>query len=143
MATDWTAIAQATPDGAGHLRYDDRSIVAGARYGYRLRYGAGAATTAETWIDVPKSLALAIRGAHPNPTHGPLNVTFTLPTADRANLELLDITGRRVRSLDLASPAAGSQSASLDSGTPLPPGLYFVRISQGRARAETRVAVVR
>jgi hypothetical protein len=139
--TDWAALASLSPDGSGRLRYDDRAVVAGARYAYRLRLGA--TTTTETWIDVPLAYTLAIRGATPNPSRGPLTVAFTLASAERAQLDVVDVAGRRVRSLDLAAPTAGAQSARLDAGSPLAPGLYFVRLVQGRARAMARVAVIR
>ena len=141
VSADWSVLASASSDGAGRLRYDDHAVTPGMRYAYRLRIGSGT-PTAETWIDVPRALALAIQGARPNPTRGPLNVAFTLATTERADLEVLDISGRRVRSLALPAPTAGSQLATLDSGAPLEPGLYFIRLTQGSARALTRVAVL-
>lgn len=141
-SSDWASIASASADGTGRLRYDDRAVQAGSRYAYRLRF-AGGATSAETWIDVPVALALAIQGARPNPTRGPLTVAFTLPSSARADLELLDVAGRRVRSLTLATPSAGAQTARLDAGDPLAAGLYFIRLTQGSSRVLARATVLR
>src|SRR6185436_5185071 len=36
MTSGWTEVARISTDGAGALRYEDRDVVAGTRYGYRL-----------------------------------------------------------------------------------------------------------
>jgi hypothetical protein len=143
-SSDWISLASTTADGTGHIRYDDRAVEPGARYAYRLELmSAGhVTTTAETWIDVPATLAFALEGAQPNPTRGPLSVAFTLASTARATVDLLDVTGRRVRSQTIESPLPGSQRLSLAGDGPLAPGLYFLRLTQERRTAQTRVAVV-
>ena len=143
-SSGWSALASVNV-AAGRIAYEDRDVAAGARYGYRLRIATGStiATSAETWVDVPNSLALAIAGARPNPTRGPLTVSFTLPTTDRARLELLDVTGRRVREHTFDAPTAGAHQVALEERGSLAPGLYFLRLSQSARVAEARVAVVR
>jgi hypothetical protein len=143
-STGWSALATVNPDATGRIAYEDRDVTAGSRYGYRLRIASGntTATSAETWVEVPNTLALAIDGARPNPTRGPLTVTFTLPTSDRARLELLDVSGRRVREHTLDAPTAGAHQVSLEERGSLAPGLYFLRLSQSARVAEARVAVV-
>ncbi len=145
LDSGWSALATVSADASGRITYEDRAVAPGARYGYRLRLTreGRVATTTEIWVDVPISFRFAIEPARPNPTSGPLTVGFTLPSAGRAELDLLDIAGRRVRSLALSAPVLGRQQVTLDSGTSLAPGLYFVRLTQGHARAETRVAVIR
>jgi hypothetical protein len=145
QSADWVALASVAPDGAGRVHFEDHGVVAGGRYAYRLRLGSGAGstTTGETWIEVPAALAFALEGARPNPTSGPLAVAFTLPSAARATLEVLDVTGRRVRSRTIESPAVGRQLLSLEGDAALAPGLYFVRLRQEQRTAQARVAVVR
>jgi hypothetical protein len=145
-STNWASLEQLHPDGQGRLGFEDRAVDAGARYGYRLALeGATSAqsTTTETWVDVPRSVAFAISGASPNPTRGPLFVRMTLPTGDPVRLELLDVTGRRVRERTITAPMAGAQSFALSDRAPLDPGVYFVRATQGPRSASARVAVVR
>jgi FG-GAP-like repeat len=145
-STNWTSLERLHPDGQGRLGFEDRAVDAGARYGYRLALeGATSAqsTTTETWVDVPRSVAFAISGASPNPTRGPLFVRMTLPTGDPVRLELLDVTGRRVRERTIAAPTAGAQSFALSDRAPLDPGVYFVRATQGPRSVSARVAVVR
>jgi len=142
---DWAALASVTPDGSGRVHFDDLTVVAGARYAYRLRLGSGpdGTTTAETWIEVPPALAFALEGARPNPTSGPLAVAFTLPSSARTTLDVLDVTGRRVRTRAIESPTVGRQQLNLEGDGALAPGLYFVRLRQEQRTALTRVAVVR
>ena len=145
VSADWAALASAAPDGSGRVRFDDRSVSAGARYAYRLRLGSGSGSTAtsETWVDVPPALAFSLEAARPNPTSGPLAVAFTLPSTARATLDVLDVTGRRVRSRTFEAPAVGRQRLSFGDDGALAPGLYFVRLRQEQRTALTRVAVVR
>jgi hypothetical protein len=49
--------------------------------------------TEETRVDVPSGYLLALSGFRPNPAIQSLIVSFSLPTADPATLELLDVTG--------------------------------------------------
>ena len=56
---------------------------------------------------------------------------------------MVDITGRRVRQARLDAPSIGRQQLSLESGSPLAPGLYFIRLTQGAESAETRVVLMR
>jgi len=145
-STNWAPLERLHPDGLGRLGFEDRAVDAGARYGYRLALeGATSSqsTTTETWVDVPRSVAFAISGASPNPTRGPLLVRMTLPTDAPIRLELLDVTGRRVRERTIAAPTAGAQSFALSDRTPLDPGVYFVRATQGPRSVSARVAVVR
>lgn len=79
----------------------------------------------------------------PNPVRGGrLTVSFSLPNAEPARLELLDVSGRRVTSLGLGGTGPGRHEAWLDQGRRLAPGLYLVRLTQGRAWATARVIVI-
>ena len=125
-SSDWTTLAAVTPDGTGLARYSDSTVVAGARYAYRLRLGSQAlgTATAETWVDIPASLPFALR---PNPARG--SVEFTLPAnAGSGRLEVIDLQGR-VRWRRAVS--AGETSARWNGETadgPLPTGLYWTRL---------------
>ncbi len=87
--------------------------------------------------------ALAVR-ATPNPAHGGrVRLELSLPGAGPAQVELLDLAGRRVasRALDAAGP--GRQAVELSAGAPLAPGLYFARVSRGGVARAARVVVAR
>ncbi len=98
---------------------------------------------ATTDVPVAGGLGLAIAPVHPNPTRaGALTVHFALPTAAPAQIELLDVSGRRVVSRDVGSLGAGRHALDLRAGRPLAPGLYLVRVRQGVSTRATRVVVL-
>jgi hypothetical protein len=79
--------------------------------------------------------------AYPNPAADDLTVRFTLERAQRVDLAVFDLLGRRLRGWDLGLLPAGEQAHHLDlSG--LPAGLYVVRLT-GDAGARATVKVTR
>jgi hypothetical protein len=76
-----------------------------------------------------------------NPTRGDrLAVRFALPTAERAQLELFDLSGRRIASRQVSGP--GRQEVALGEGRRMGPGVYFIQLTQGPQVARTRVVVI-
>ena len=89
----------------------------------------------------PAAFALA---RLPNPlSGGRLTVTFELPSAESATLEMVDVGGRQVALRAVGTLGAGRHSVTLGEGEPLAAGLYFVRLTQGAHRAMGRVTVLR
>jgi len=86
-------------------------------------------------------------GVAPNPSRDEARVTFALPTAAHARLEILDVQGRTVRTVFDGPRAAGPQSASWDlrdgAGAIVAPGLYWARLDVGGERRLTRLSVLR
>lgn len=141
----WVAIAETSFDGTGSLVFEDRGVVAGGRYRYRLVLDGGAFTGAEASVEIPRAVAeLAIARLAPNPASGPVRVELALPSGrGEARLELIDLAGRVIESRTLAVSAGGSQVVTLGAGASLPPGLYHVRITQGHASRTRSLAIVR
>jgi hypothetical protein len=135
----WRPIGQATPRGNGLLAFTDRAVTPGVRNGYRLRLADGT-THGETWVDVPIA-KLSLLGATPNPSSGPLQISFGLPNSHSAQLELFDISGRRVVSHEVGSFGAGSHV--LDLKTRLSASVYLVRLEQDGRTLTRRVLVIR
>jgi hypothetical protein len=71
---------------------------------------------------------------------GRLGVRFTLPVAERARLELLDVGGRRVAAREVVG--AGRHEVTLGAGQRVSAGVYFVRLTQGANVARARVVVL-
>jgi hypothetical protein len=90
---EWTTVGSATPAGTDRLTFEDRTVVAGTRYGYRLVIAEnGAPTISEpVWVTVPVPAILSLTGASPNPSPGAVAVRFSLPGNAAAMLELLDL----------------------------------------------------
>jgi len=136
----WTPMGGIEADGGGHAIFEDRTVIAGVRYGYRLESQRGEAF-GEAWVDVPRAFAFALLGAVPNPARDGLRISFTLAEAGAVRIELLDISGRRVRARDLGNLGAGSHVERLERGG-LAPGTYFVRLRQsGRIAARPIVLI--
>ena len=71
-----------------------------------------------------------------------LQVSFSLPKESRAQLELVDVTGRRILDLDVGSLGAGRHRVNLAEGRRVAPGLYWIRLTQGNNRRESRLTVI-
>jgi type IX secretion system substrate protein len=140
---EWSDLGQVSPDGTGQMVYEDRDVVAATRYHYRLgvREDAEETYTGEVTVDVPAGVALAIDDVRPNPADGEMWVSFTLPNHQPATLELIDISGRRVRERSISG--AGRQTVDLAAGARLPPGVYVIRLTQDGRSTVKRVSVVR
>lgn len=137
--TDWRSIAQIHADGTGMLTFQDTAIQAGARYEYRIGVPdiGGTQYFGDTWIDVPAAAELAIRRVT-NPVVGDLRLSFTLPSNDPATIQLFDVTGRAIESVQVA--ASGQTSLG---GRALNSGVYWVRLTQGLRSVTARTVFIR
>jgi hypothetical protein len=85
-------------------------------------------------LDAPGAAPVAITFAppSPNPARGPLGLRFTLPHEAGIKLAILDVGGRRVRSLASGSLPAGEHVIGWDlrdgNGRPVRAGVYFARL---------------
>jgi len=141
---DWAALGVIMPDGTGYLRYEDRAVRTGTRYGYRLGImDAGIEVfVGEAWATAER-LVFSLEGARPNPgLANNLMVLFSLPSAEPARLELLDISGRRVARREVGSLGPGRHAVDLAEGGRIAPGIYLVRLTQGPNVRVTRAAIL-
>ncbi len=143
--SDWQRIGTPIAEGEDRLRYDDRDVTPGSRYGYRLVYLRSGVTqyTADTWVDVPLAAVFALEGARPNPAVSRMNVAFSLPNGSPASLAMLDVAGREVMRREVGSLGAGRHVVPMDPGAPLAPGLYWLKLTQGERALLARAVVIR
>jgi len=143
--SEWQALGVVATEGSGQLRYEDRTVSPGSRYAYRLGYRELGAElfTAETWVDVPAALVLALEGLRPNPAPGEFAVAFTLPSAAPATLELMDVSGRRVIAREVGALGPGHRLLRLGEGARVSPGVYWLRLTQSGRTLTARGVVVR
>ncbi len=90
---------------------------------------------------VVPSVHLGITSLLPNPTRGRVAATLNLPGAAPATLELVDLSGRRVREFVVAGP--GVQTVRFELGGDVNPGLYLLRLRQAGQEAVRKLTVVR
>jgi hypothetical protein len=83
----------------------------------------------------------------PNPSRGPAAVEFTLATPADAEIDVLDVAGRRTARLMRGSLPAGGQRVAwdgrTDAGGTAAPGIYLVRVRIGSVRTMRRLVVTR
>jgi len=90
-----------------------------------------------TGVGGERPVAFALEGVRPNPTRGDgLYVAFALPTGAAARLELLDLGGRRVVAREVGSLGVGRHAVNLAERRHVAPGLYWVRLTQGRTNGQ-------
>lgn len=141
----WASLAETSADGSGRLAYDDRDVSPGARYGYRLTWESpsGRQAAGEGWVDVPLVSRLALGGVRPNPATGPVTIAFSLASRGPAQLECIDVSGRLALRREVGDMGPGEHLLRIADSDRLPPGIYFVRLSQEGTSVTTRAAIVR
>jgi hypothetical protein len=138
VGSTWESLGGLDADGEGFVRLEDRDVVPGAVFEYRLGVTGETGETyfGATRVEVPlRALSLAART-----NGGRVSFSVELPTGEAASLSLFDLAGRRVWSADVGGFGAGRHEVSVQ-GTALPPALYFARLVQGAARRDTRVVL--
>lgn len=137
---EWRQMGRALPEGPDALAFEDRDVVPGERYGYRLTYREdGVLTrTPEHWLEVPLGASFALAGFAPNPSpRRGASVAFTLPDDSPATLEVHDIAGRLVMRRDIGALGVGRHTMAIEGDARLDPGMYLIRL---RSAAGQRVA---
>lgn len=83
----------------------------------------------------PSLGTLALAPVWPNPSHGAARLSFTLPRASSARLDVLDLQGRLVTTLADGDLAAGAHELAWDGrrtdGARALSGVYFARLVAG------------
>jgi hypothetical protein len=84
---------------------------------------------------------------YPNPFSHSTAISYALPQSGRASISIWDASGRCVRRLLDANAPEGYHSIRWDSaddaGTPLPTGVYFLKINTNRSTLTQKVVLVR
>lgn len=102
---------------------------------------------AVTGVEADLPRFVAIEAIAPNPTRSFDIIHWALPIRAAVRLEVFDISGRRQRKLiDGVFPAGRHQvrwQGTDDRGTPLPAGIYLVRLSAANRIVSRKVTLVR
>jgi hypothetical protein len=141
----WRPLGEPRIETDGELAMEDHDVVPGRRYGYRLAWtepSGERASAGEAWVSIPVLPTLAIRGAAPNPTRGPVDVSFSLANDHPAMLECLDVNGRLAMRREVGSLGSGEHVIRLDAGAAWHVGIYFVRLTQDGSSRVARAVVM-
>ncbi|HEY6866500.1 MAG TPA: T9SS type A sorting domain-containing protein [Candidatus Eisenbacteria bacterium] len=145
VAGEWEALGHVLTDGSGRMAYEDRTVSAGGRYGYRVgvQEAGGEHFYGETWVDVPAAAGALWLRSGPNPSRGALTASFNLPGGGPARLEVFDAAGRCVVSRDVGVLGPGPHALTLGEAPHLLSGIYMIRLTQGGRSASARGVIVR
>lgn len=142
LGSEWEHLLDLTPDGTGRLVYRDLNVIPGGRYGYRLLVQGSGESYGETWVVIPKPV-LELYGARPNPSVDGLKVEFSLDSRSSASLELFDMAGRRAANISVGHLGPGRHAVDVGSDRALRPGIYLVRLTQGKRSFVAKTIVIR
>jgi hypothetical protein len=96
-------------------------------------------------VDVPveASVAFALDRVFPNPARGgAMRLHLSLPDAEPAALQLVDVRGRLIAAREVGSLGAGRHVVDLTDGLRLSAGVYLVRLTRGGQHRTTRAVVL-
>ncbi len=151
----WDPIATLTADAGGRLAHEDHTVGAGARYRYRLgvRDRDEVSYYGSVSVAVPPPAPLpsppeqpaifALLGATPNPAVSGLVVSFSLPDALPARLELMDVAGRRLVTREVGTLGAGVHVIDLAAGRTIRAGVYLIRLTRDGRSVVSRAVTIR
>jgi flagellar hook capping protein FlgD len=94
-----------------------------------------------------RAAVLSLEAPRPTPSVGHAELSFTLPRAGHARLDVIDAAGRQVRTLANGSLGAGSHEVRWDGrgthGELARPGIYLVRLSTEAGARVVRLLLTR
>ena len=104
---------------------------------YQLRGGFWSGVAMGQLVDVPEVPStprprFALQGFPRNPaSRSGMEVSFTLASSAPAELDLLDVGGRRVRTESVGALGPGSHTVRFSGAERIEPGIYWLRLRQG------------
>jgi hypothetical protein len=153
----WTQLAPTGTPPVARTRhcatYDaerDRMLVFGGddgAYIFADAFALGWSTTAGVDGGRPPMLTGFIGPPVPNPSRGSIALRYSVARVGRVRLDIVDVSGRRVRGLVDRDSRGGAEMVSWDgtsdSGARLSAGVYFVRLVGPGTRATRRVVLLK
>ena len=148
-AGPWTAVAAKVGNEPGAATIEDRDVVPGNVYWYRLLTTTASGESAilgpvKSAAGAPRETALG--KAWPNPSTGPMTLEFSLARSTPVELDVLDLQGRVRSRLAHGEYAPGHYRVDWDGrddGVKLSPGIYYVRLDAAGKAYVSRVVIIR
>jgi FlgD Ig-like domain len=134
-------------DGSGGavVAWEDERLGPGIKDIYALRLGPDGPipTGIRDW---PRS-TLALSPSFPNPFSRSTAMVLTVSAESNVEIDVFDVSGRRVRSLSLHSQGAEQREIEFDGlddeGRMLPSGVYFCRVTTGSGMVTRKMVITR
>ena len=109
----------------------------------QIASGAETAPVARAEADASDAEPVRLGAVTPNPVAGRSRVTFSVAEAQPVTVSLVDMMGRRVRSLYDGTPTAGEPVQVTIEAAGLASGVYVIVLNGETVRATRRVSIVR
>jgi hypothetical protein len=93
-------------------------------------------------IDAKPVLAKPTLNIYPNPVVNQAHINFTLPFATNVNVNVYDIKGQLVRSLNLSRQTIGNHTTSVDCSM-LSPGSYILQLVAGKESSTAKFVITK
>jgi hypothetical protein len=114
---------------------------------YAMRIAATGVVGPSVSVPPTSTAAFRVFPPTPNPSRARSSFTFLLPAAARVSLDVLDLEGRRVRTLASESLNAGAHTRVWDgrddAGALVSIGMYVVRVRTATGVGMTKLSIVR
>ena len=126
------------------LTFEDADVTPGRTYDYRLVVGDGGAIRyeGETTVTIPLGPRFGLSKVAWSRERRAVVVSFTVPDAGAATVDLFDTAGRRLTHRQIEGMPAGTHELEVTPSFALTGGIYFVRVKYGNESARGRFAVV-
>jgi hypothetical protein len=112
-----------------------------------LTYAQRIGGTATSVRGTPRAGALSLGDFSPNPFASSTRVDVIMSRASGATAEVFDVSGRRVRTIDLGRIHAGASQLSFDglddNAHTLPSGVYFYRVHTAAQTVTKKIVIAR
>jgi hypothetical protein len=129
---DWRPLTVLYSDAQGYVSLEDRDVSAGDRYEYGVGVlrGGGVGIEGQVWVTVDFPIFRKdMITVEPNPTSVEWSVGFLSPEPADTRIDVLDLSGRVVRSTGLGVIGSGPRTVTLPAQE-LRPGVYWIRLTQ-------------
>jgi len=149
---DYVKLNRALVVGRSPYEFEDGGVKAGAAYKYLLEavdLSGGKERFGPVRVEVPtaQKRVFALAQSYPNPARTAATIKFSLAEATTAELEVYDLSGRRVATLCSGAAEAGEREVvwnlAGDDGSAVPPGVYIYRLRTAGDVAARRLVVAR
>ncbi len=107
----------------------------------RIRWEAGEVITSAEQV-TEKSSDYRLVGNYPNPFNPTTNIVFELGAASDVTLEIFNVLGQRVATMDLGTMSAGQHTTNFDA-TGLISGIYMVRMNAGNQTQTMKMTLMK
>jgi hypothetical protein len=79
---------------------------------------------------------------YPNPANNITKLEFNLQETEQLNIQLLDISGRIIKSISNEKATAGYHTVEINTAD-VPSGMYIIQMETGNASANYRLSVIK